>query len=120
MFGFLIAHTILHQMIHASTNGRINDRPDAQHAHNYLNCVQQKPEDAHLNAENYAYLGLYAMVADWGYSMPRLNVDDPNLSEEDKKRYRDFYDDQANQGYIWHYKDLTKRVLSMVAKWFMA
>lgn len=75
-------------------------------------------EAYHLLCE--AYLGLYAMVVDWGYSMPRLNVDDPNLSEEDKKRYRDFYDDQANQGYIWHYKDLTKRVLRKVAKWFMA
>lgn len=56
MFEFLITHTILHEMIHASTNGRIDDRPDAQHAYNYLNGVQQKPEDAHLNAETMVYV----------------------------------------------------------------
>lgn len=41
------------QMIHASTKGRIADLPDNEHAYLYHNCVQQKPEDAHLNAENY-------------------------------------------------------------------
>ncbi|KAF2256201.1 hypothetical protein BU26DRAFT_545590 [Trematosphaeria pertusa] len=113
-FSLLIANTILHEMIHASTKGRIADLPDNEHAYLYHNCVQQKPEDAHLNAENYAYLGLFAMLADWGYSLPRLNVDDPNLSEEDKKRFRDFYEDQANQGYLRHYNDLTKRILKMM------
>ncbi|KAF2111382.1 hypothetical protein BDV96DRAFT_690300 [Lophiotrema nucula] len=67
----LICHTLLHEMIHATTLNRISDLPDGPRAYGWDCVLEQTIYDSMLNADNYAILALWAMVQQWGYTMSR-------------------------------------------------
>lgn len=117
----IVSHTILHELTHAvslqPSDGKfkIHDLPDKDHAYGWGNVITKQASIAVTNADNYAFLGLWAAVADLGYTLPRVN--EAGLSDADKKER----EDDAVKGYINKYLDITKRMLMpLVARAFSA
>jgi len=81
------------------------DLPDKDHAYGWDNVITKEAAVAIMNAENYAFLGLWAAFADLGYTLPRLGGE--GLSEEDRKER----EEDAVQGYMNRYVDVTKRIV---------
>lgn len=108
-FSFMVSHTLIHELAHAvsAKNGRftVQDLPNLLTAYGWENIITKQASVAVKNADNHAYLGIWAGLADLGYTLPRLNED--GLTEEEKEdREADAVD-----GYIDKYSDITKRML---------
>jgi hypothetical protein len=105
----MVSHTMLHELAHAVSisEGKfaIQDLPDKDHAYGWDNVITKDGATAVKNADNYAFLGLWAVLGDLGYTLARVN--EPGLSEDDKKER----EDDAVKGYINKYLDITKRML---------
>lgn len=137
-FESIIAHTILHELIHASRpdikiedpnnlgqwisdplNPGIGDYPDINNAYNWHSIKKMDFDTAIKNADSYAELGLLAMLADKGYTLqravPNMELDEQNRADQVKHD-----EDAATDGYIRKYPDITKQALRMIARWFMA
>jgi hypothetical protein len=96
--GLFTGHILVHELAHALHDAIID------HAYDWERCVSIGPSYAIRNAQNYAYLGVFAVFADWGYTLQRLNerTDAPFIA---------WAEDRAKNGYIKKYKDITKRKL---------
>jgi hypothetical protein len=85
----LVSLTIFHELTHAvskipgTSRLEILDLPDSQSAYGWKNVINKKAPIAVKNAENYGYFGLWAVLADLGYSLPR--VDEKGLTKEEKE-----------------------------------
>ncbi|KAF2689036.1 hypothetical protein K458DRAFT_483895 [Lentithecium fluviatile CBS 122367] len=137
-FESLIAHTILHELLHAARPDimkedeeqpgnwvpdlrfpdGIGDYPDIKSAYNWHNLKGMDTDTAIKNADSYAELGLLAMLADKGYTLRRVPQIDPN--DQNGNALREQAEEAAKDGYIGKYVDITKRALWMVARRFMA
>ena len=78
------------------------DLPDKDHAYGWDNAITKEATVAIMNAENYAFLGLWAAFADLGYTLPRLGGEE--VSEEDRKER----EEDAVQGYMNRYVDVRR------------
>lgn len=109
-----ISTTVLHELAHAVSvnNGQftVKDVPKNR-AYGWNNVFKKPGHDAVKNADNYVYLGLWASLADMGYTFYRLTGD--------KDVDADF-EDAIEEGTLKKYSDITKRSLLMIAKWFVA
>ncbi|KAF2277258.1 uncharacterized protein EI97DRAFT_493722 [Westerdykella ornata] len=123
ILSYLVSATIVHEFAHAlsyepSTGEmRIRDLPDPQTAYGWKNSIQKPTDMAVNNADNYCYLTLWAVLADMGYTLPRVN--EPGLSAQDKQDR----EDAAVKGRLSRYLDITKRMLKslkLVARAFSA
>lgn len=115
----MVSHTIIYELAHAvsAEAGRfkIKDLPDKDHAYGWENVIAKEAAIAVTNADNYAFLGIWAVVGDLGYTLPRVNEN--GLSEADKKER----EEDSVKGYMNKYMDITKRMLvSTVAIAFSA
>jgi hypothetical protein len=107
----MVSMTILHELAHAVTAvtgvegifSEIQDLPDGDRAYGWENVYRNDEAIAIKNADNYAYLALWAGLADWGYTLPRTN----GLQDKELKRARK----NAKKGLMIHYDDITKRTL---------
>jgi len=97
----MISHTIIHELTHAvSLDGgefKVTDLPDKDHAYGWNNVITKAAPIAVTNADNYAYLGLWAIIADFGYTLSRVGEKD--------------HEEDAVEGYLDRYNDVTKRML---------
>jgi hypothetical protein len=103
--------TIIHELAHAvsGVNGKdtvdIKDLPNGASAYGWQNVINKPAAMAIKNAENYAYLGLWAIVADAGFSLVRMNQKGLSVKEV---AYH------IINGYLYHYPDITRRSLTPV------
>ncbi|KAH7110075.1 hypothetical protein B0J11DRAFT_512614 [Dendryphion nanum] len=104
LLALFASRTILHELIHAISNGEIIDQTAGGGAYLWKNIIVKDAESSRLNADNYVYLSIWATLADLGYTLERLTGD---LTEDDKKRI----EDDAKNGKLKAYKDITKRGL---------
>lgn len=107
----MVSATILHEFAHAvsAQNGKfvVKDLPDKDHAYGWSNVISKEASIAVKNADNYAFLGLWAVFGDFGYTLPRK--DEPDR------------EDDILNGYMYKYEDITKRMIrSLVAMVFSA
>ena len=85
----MVSMTIFHELAHAvsiipgASTTKIADLPDQEHAYGWDDVINKKAPVAVLNAQNYAYLGLWGVLAELGYTLTR--VDYSGLSKEDKE-----------------------------------
>ncbi|CAI6342585.1 unnamed protein product [Periconia digitata] len=118
-----VSQTILHELAHAVSYAasdessdkklQILDLPDKEHAYGWNNVITKEAEMAVKNADNYAFLGKWAVAGDMGYTLPRVNEAD--LSDEIKKER----EEDAVEGYLNKFTDITKRMLMpLVARAF--
>ncbi|KAF2196222.1 hypothetical protein GQ43DRAFT_445316 [Delitschia confertaspora ATCC 74209] len=106
----LVSHTILHEMAHAADKD-IKDLPDKETAYGWEEVIKKDSREASRNADNYAFLGLAAILADKGYSLPRINPNDPeDVRKEAEKK--------AEEGSLTFLIDHTKRALGMLTRAF--
>lgn len=111
----IILHEFAHAVSYQSSDKKfkILDLPDKDHAYGWDNVITKEAGIAVTNADNYAFLGLWAVAADMGYTLPRVNEAD--LSEELKKER----EEDAVKGYLNKYLEITKRtVMPLVARTF--
>ena len=101
--------TIIHELAHAvslSDATWIADLPNGATAYGWKNVIQKTASVASRNADNYAYFGLWAILADLGYSLPQL--DQRGLSVE-QRRQREV---DIIEGALYYYSDITSRSLT--------
>jgi hypothetical protein len=91
-----VGFMILHEMTHALDDA-IND-----YAYDWEDSIDLGAAKATRNAQSYAFLGVWAVLADWGYTLQRYNV------EGDKPENADY---NRRKGFIQKYKEITKRTL---------
>lgn len=114
-FSGMVSSTLLHELAHAvSYNGQfvVQDLPDKDTAYGWDNIFGNAAATAVRNADNYAFLGIWAGLADLGYTLPRINTEDPAI----KAGLEGF----VKEGRLRTYSDITKRSLKMIARWFTA
>ncbi|KAH7083834.1 hypothetical protein FB567DRAFT_92897 [Paraphoma chrysanthemicola] len=113
----LVSATMLHELVHAvsldSAAERLeildqinptNEAPDKYTAYGWDNIIEKDAETAIKNADNYAYLGIWASLADMGYTLPRLSeATDATLLAEAES--------DAHRGILRRYANITKRSL---------
>ena len=90
---------LLHQLAHAVSAEKvdkilafeISDRlPSPETAFGWENVFFKHPQVAFRNADSYAYIGLWARLADWGFT----------LSRDSAKN--------IEKGFMCYYSDITK------------
>ncbi|KAF1956034.1 hypothetical protein CC80DRAFT_549090 [Byssothecium circinans] len=118
----LLSVTLLHEFVHASTEGAVIDTPKG-HCYGWDNVINERPEDARRNAENYAFLGLWAAVADFsrgGYTMSRVQVPDAITDPKERADKEKEMRQRTRRGRMIRYTDITTRAIRSVAKFFKA
>ncbi|KAI9682231.1 MAG: hypothetical protein M1817_000285 [Caeruleum heppii] len=104
----LISLTMLHEWTH-HPEYRLTDVGGASNAYGWDNILKKNAADSRQNSDNYAYLGAWALLADRGYTLPRLgNPVDPQADQD------------AKDGKLRLYNNITKRWLKGVARYFRA
>jgi hypothetical protein len=106
----MVSHTISHELAHAvsldaEAHFKIKDLPDKDHAYAWENVITKAAPTAVTNADNYAFLGLWAVIADLGYTLPRVNEEGLSKAEKTER------EEDAVGGIIYKYTDITKRML---------
>lgn len=97
MVSMVITHELAHavSLIPGVPHGKQNQEiDDHRPAYGWRNVISKPAPLAIKNADNYAFLGLWAKLADLGYSLPR--VDETGMPK-DVKEDREF---QAKSGYM--------------------
>ncbi|KAF2656782.1 hypothetical protein K491DRAFT_596159 [Lophiostoma macrostomum CBS 122681] len=118
-FDDMISVTILHELVHAVSYSPaeskviILDVPTKESAYGWENVFAKSAEDSLKNAENYMYTGLWAVLADMGYTLPRIK-------ESDDQIVKNALEERAKEGWLYHYADGTKRALEVVARRFIS
>jgi hypothetical protein len=105
--------TIVHELTHAVTNLEILDLPNQASAYTWENVVNKATDIASKNAENYAYLALWAGIADAGYTLPRVRDDLPKVVKEE-------LENDCKEGYLRKYTDITKCWVNKIGMPFAA
>ena len=111
---FTVSHTILHELAHAVTAlgaasdfTDVKDLPNINSAYGWVNIIQKDTPMATKNADNYFFLGLWAVLGDLGYTLPRIT---PDLDATEKQTR----ETKAVQGLAAKYADITKRMLRAI------
>jgi hypothetical protein len=94
----LVAHTIVHELAHAL------DLTILDYTYSWKNSIKLDAARTIKNADNYAYIGTWAVLADMDYTLERV---ERNADKED----RDAVEANIQKGYIEEYEDVTKRSL---------
>jgi len=97
----LVAHTLVHELAHAmsSLSNRITD-----HVNQWKNVIALDVARAIKNADSYAYIGTWAILADMGYTLVRLRRDADQTQ-------RDAVEARVQKGAIVKNEDVTRRSL---------
>ncbi|KAF2117027.1 hypothetical protein BDV96DRAFT_644463 [Lophiotrema nucula] len=82
-FHHLITGVIIHELMHAVTKGGIKDAPPDLTT-GWEKIEKMPRETANKNAESYAVLARFAMLAQWGWTLPRLRTQ-PKDTEAEKQ-----------------------------------
>ncbi|KAF2112498.1 hypothetical protein BDV96DRAFT_649280 [Lophiotrema nucula] len=104
--GFLISYHLVHEFMHA-LDGEIEDLPSRDQAYGWPNVLAHNKDISSKNADNYAFLSLWAMVANWGWTLPRT-VPTPDIT--DKCKIIQYVKDAKagiQAGMMVKYKDIT-------------
>ncbi|EAT77241.1 hypothetical protein SNOG_15308 [Parastagonospora nodorum SN15] len=109
----ILSITIIHELAHAVTGLEIRDLPNQASAYTWDNVINKATDVASKNAENYAYLALWAGIADAGYTLPRVRNDLPDVVKKE-------LENDCKEGYLRKYKDITKRWVSKIEMSFVA
>jgi hypothetical protein len=106
----LVSHTLLHELVHAVSAKdeelAVQDLPDLDKAYGWDNIYAQDAGIATKNADNYAFLGLWAILGDMGYTLPRLNQKGVPEDEEEVRK------ENEEEGVMYKLADITKRTLA--------
>lgn len=109
---FMVSQTIIHELAHAvsveANKFKVLDLPDKATSYDWVNVVQKDTDVAIHNADTYAYLGNWAILADLGYTLPRVN--EQGLSSKE----REDREDDIRKGWINGFTDITKRALMAI------
>ncbi|KAF2815485.1 uncharacterized protein BDZ99DRAFT_495230 [Mytilinidion resinicola] len=115
MLSDLVSHTILHELAHAVRDDIADVQPDP---YGYTEILAKNAEDAIKNADNFAFLAIFAQVMELNYSIPRLTFP-AGTSDADKAEA----EEDCQKGYLTYLPDITKRIIAaakMLARLFWA
>jgi hypothetical protein len=96
----MVSHTIVHELAHAVSFTYIQD-----YAYGWDAVIRTPASTAILNANSYALLGDWAVLADMGYTIARVN--ERGLSRNEKA----VREENAVLGFIEDYRRTTSRML---------
>ncbi|KAF2105988.1 hypothetical protein BDV96DRAFT_676009 [Lophiotrema nucula] len=115
----LICRIILHELMHAlrqKQNGEhdgtfIDDFPKPKDPEEspWKYVLEQKKSECRINADNYAYASLWAMVAGWKWSIVRLTPPDTCSTDGQKQDYIKWAETKIKEGRMKKYQDVTRR-----------
>jgi hypothetical protein len=113
----MISNTILHELAHvvSITNRKMEvlDMPDGDTAYGWNNVFANTADIAIKNADNYVYLGIWAGLADMGYTLTRIESGfEPDVIQA--------LEAITEAGRLYKYSDITRRALMKVARRFIA
>lgn len=114
----MVSSTIMHEIVHAvslDSNNKMEilDLPDKASAYGWDNIFKNDESTAAKNADNYTFLGIWAGLAELGYTLPRIKGDALEIVKQALENY-------TLQGRIDAHSDITRRSLTMIAKRFTA
>jgi hypothetical protein len=116
-FSGMVSSTILHEFAHAvsvvNKKFEVLDLPDKEHAYGWDNIFLNNAADAVKNADNYTFLGIWAGLAEMGFTLVRIKGTEEAIVKEALEGY-------TEAGRLYQYTDLTKRDLVMIARRFTA
>jgi hypothetical protein len=69
-------------------------------------CVGLNAADALRNAESYASLAIWAVMANWGFTLQR-----PNENGRTDKEFKTWAEQMVQIGALRRYEDVTKRMI---------
>ncbi|KAF2116407.1 hypothetical protein BDV96DRAFT_686772 [Lophiotrema nucula] len=115
-FAVFLPATIVHELIHAVSYGYVLDVP-VGNCYGWKNVRKASKEDAMRNADSHAMLAVWALVANWGWTLIRPNPP-ARYSSSEKKDYMKCLDERVKSGQMRKYSNppITSRNLRSLGK----